>query len=139
MPDSPVPSGLGEAQVVVDLPDLLEVVMISLDDEPIEEHKDHLSAEDDPEEDLDLKEQQVDQAKGDVESEASVSSFDLSEEPNDDSDLDYDPSRDRWVVLGVDFSRLYFESCLYIARSVWMDAFCVVYGFEYSKVRSFRL
>jgi len=39
--------------------------------------------------------QQVEQEIGDAESEASTSSFDLSGEPDDESNLDYDPSRDR--------------------------------------------
>ena len=39
-------------------------------------------------------EQQVQQEIGDAESEASTSSFNSGEEPNDESDLDYDPSRD---------------------------------------------
>jgi len=38
----------------MDLLSSLKVVMISLDDEPTEEHKDHLLVEDDPKEDLDL-------------------------------------------------------------------------------------
>ena len=40
-------------------------------------------------------EQQVRQEVGDVESEASTSRFDSGEEPDDESDPDYDPSRDR--------------------------------------------
>ena len=46
MPDSPVLVGMGEAQLVVDLPDSPEVVMISSDDKPTEELEDHLPAED---------------------------------------------------------------------------------------------
>ena len=57
MPDSPVLVGMGEAQLVVDLPDSPAVVMISSDDKPTEELEDHLPAEDDPKEDLDLGEQ----------------------------------------------------------------------------------
>ena len=59
MPDSLVSPRLGEAQVVLALPDSPEVVMISSDDEPMEEPEDHLLTEDDLEEDLDLGEQQV--------------------------------------------------------------------------------
>jgi len=40
-------------------------------------------------------EQYVGQEVSDVESKASTSSFDSSEEANDESDSDYDPSRDR--------------------------------------------
>ena len=43
----------------------------------------------------DEREQQVQQEVGDVELEASTSSFDSGEEPDDESDLDYNPSRDR--------------------------------------------
>ena len=56
-----------------------------------------------------------------------TSRFDSGEEPGDESDPDYDPSRDRSVVLGVGVSRLLlFEPCLNIAWLVWMDVFCVV-------------
>jgi len=40
-------------------------------------------------------EQYVELEVGDAELEASTSSFDSGEEPDDESDLDYDPSRDR--------------------------------------------
>ena len=40
-------------------------------------------------------EQQDQQEVDDAESEASTTSFDSGEEPNDESDPDYDPSRDR--------------------------------------------
>ena len=39
-------------------------------------------------------EQQGEQEVGDAESEASTSSFDLGEKPDDESDPDYDLSRD---------------------------------------------
>ena len=54
MPNNPVPSRSGEAHVVIDLPDSLGVVVISSDDEPIEDFEDHLKVEDDPEKDLQL-------------------------------------------------------------------------------------
>ena len=60
MPDSPVPLGSVEAQVVVHLPESPEVLMISSNDEPMEEPEDHLPVEDDPKEGLDLGVQQVD-------------------------------------------------------------------------------
>jgi len=40
-------------------------------------------------------EQQVEQEVGDSQSKESTSSFDSGEEPDDESDSDYDPSRDR--------------------------------------------
>ena len=43
-----MPSGLGEAQVVVVLPDSPEVVMISSGDVGIEEPEDYLPIENDP-------------------------------------------------------------------------------------------
>jgi len=49
----------------------------------------------------DEQEQHVQQQIGDAESEASTSSFDSGEEPDDESDTDYNPSRDREVGLGV--------------------------------------
>ena len=39
--------------------------------------------------------QRVEQEVGDAQSKASTSSFDSGEEPDDESNLDYDPSRDR--------------------------------------------
>ena len=60
MHDSP-----GEAHVVVDLPDALEIVIVSSDDEPMEGFKGHLAEEDDTKEDQEINEvvveQQVDQ------------------------------------------------------------------------------
>jgi len=47
---------------------------------------------------VDLEEEhepQVQQEVNNAKSEASISSFDSGEEPDDQSDLDYDPSRDR--------------------------------------------
>ena len=49
----------------------------------------------DQEIDVMIMEQQVDQDVLDVESEASTNSFDSGEEPDDKSNPDYDPSRDR--------------------------------------------
>jgi len=46
--------------VVVHLPESPEVLMISSNDEPMEEPEDHLPVEDDPKEGLDLGVQQVD-------------------------------------------------------------------------------
>jgi len=54
MHDSLVSSGLGRAQVVVNLPHSLEAVAISSDDNPIEKYEDHLPAEDDSEEDKEI-------------------------------------------------------------------------------------
>ena len=54
-------------------------------------------------------EQQAKQEVGDAESEASTSSFDSGEEPDDKSDPDYDQFRDRQVVLGVGVSSFLFE------------------------------
>jgi len=98
--------------VVIDLPDTLEVVVISS-----EEYR-HQEEEDDPEEDQEIDEvmveqqwkqeidqlmvelqdeqgQQVQQEVGDAESKASTSSFDLGEEPDNESNPDCDLSTDR--------------------------------------------
>ena len=112
-PDTPLmPDNPGEAYVVIDIPSTPEVVVLSSGDE------DHQEEEDDPEEDqanaemgigqqgeeeadelmVDLEEEhepQVQQEIDNVGSEASTSSFDSGEEPDDESDPDYDPSRDR--------------------------------------------
>jgi len=102
---------LGEAHVVVDLLDTSEIMVVSFDDEPMEGFEGYLEKEDDPKEDQDIDElveeqqmdqevdddmgeQQVDQEINEVEFSASDSSFDLVEEPEDESYLDYDPSRD---------------------------------------------
>ena len=42
-----------------------------------------------------IAEQQVEPEVGDAKPEASTSSFDSGKEPDDESDPDYDPSRDR--------------------------------------------
>ena len=114
MPDSP-----REAHVEIDIPDTRDLVVInsSSGDEDHQGEEDDLE-EDDPEEDqdsvelgieqpgeqeadelmVDLEEEhepQVQQEIGNAESEASTSSFDSGEEPNDESDPVYDPSRDR--------------------------------------------
>ena len=83
-------------------------------------------------------EQHHEQEVGDAESEALTSSFDSGEEPNDESDQDYDPSRDRQVVLGVGVSSFLFEPCLFVACSVWMDIFCVGYDIVYSQLDPLR-
>ena len=70
---------------------------------------------------------QVQQEVDDAESEASTSSFDLVEEPDNESDPDYNPSRDHLVVSGVDLSRLHFEPRVHIAWSDWIDSFFVAY------------
>ena len=45
--------------------------------------------------------------------------FDSGEETRDESDPDYDPSRDHYIDLGADFSiRLHFELQMYIVRLV---------------------
>jgi len=101
-----MPDSLGEAHVVRDLPNTPEIVVVSFEDEG------HPKEEDDSEEDQDIDEvvveqqwdqeideviveQQVEQEVGDAESEASTSDFDSGKEPDDESDSDYDPSRDR--------------------------------------------
>ena len=145
MPDSP-----GEAYVVIDLPDTPEILVVSSED------KGHQEEEDDPKEDQDIDEagveqqwdqkidemiveQQADQEVGDAKLEASTSSFNLGEEPDDEFDPDYDPSRDRLVVLEVGVNRLLLLSPIfYIAWSVWMDVFCVGYDIVYSKLDPLR-
>ena len=96
MPNSP-----GKAHVVADLSDTPEIMVASFDDEPMQGFEGHLKEEDDPEEqqidweiDEEVGEQEVHQATNEVEFGASDSSFNLGEEPKDESDLDYDPSRD---------------------------------------------
>ena len=97
--------------MVIDLPDALDAVVISSGDEG------HQGVENDPEEDQDISEvgveqqweqeadeltvelqdeqEQQDQSEvGDAESEASTSSFDSGEDPDDESNSDYNPSRD---------------------------------------------
>ena len=104
MPESP-----GEAHEVINIPDTPDLVVIS-------SSEDHQEEEDDPKEDQgnekmgieqpgeqkedefmleDEDEPQVQLEVGDAESEASTSSFDSGEELDDESDPDYDPSRDR--------------------------------------------
>ena len=117
MPDSP-----GEVHVVVDLHDTPKIMVFSPDDEPMEGLEDHLKDEDNPEEDQEIYEvaeeqqinQEIDETVGEqaedqeideVKSGASDSSFDLGEEPKDDSNPDYDPSRDHLVISSVDLSR----------------------------------
>jgi len=127
MPDSPK-----EAQVVIDLPDTPEIVVISSKDEG------HQDEEDDPEEDQDIHkavieqqwdqeidemivEQQVEQEVDNVESEASTRSFDLGEEPDDESDPDYNSYRDHLVVLGVGVSSFLLSPiCLWHGKFEWV-------------------
>jgi len=107
MPDNP-----GEAYVVVDLPGTPEIVVVSSKDEVIEDFEGHLEKEGDPEEDQDIDkavveqqwhqeinkmilERQVKQEPDDVESGLSDRSFDSGEDPKDESNPDYDLSRDR--------------------------------------------
>jgi len=97
--------------VVVDLPDTLEVVVVSSNDEPMEGFEGHLEEEDDLGEDQDIDKvieeqqmdqevdekvgkQQVDQEIDEVEFGPSDRSFDSGEEPEDEYDPDYDSSRD---------------------------------------------
>lgn len=103
-------------------------MIVSFDDEPIQDFEDHLEEEDDPEidqieEEYSVKEkmvdavgeQQEDQEVDEVEPGTSNSNFDLSEEPEDESDLNYNPSRDHQDVSGVDLSRSNFEPHMYIS------------------------
>jgi len=112
-PGTPLmPDSLGEAHVVVDLPDTPEIVVVSFEDDAMEGFEGHLEEEDDPEEDQDINEavveqrldqeidevvveQLVEQEAAEVESGLSNSSFYSGEESKDESDPDYDPSRDR--------------------------------------------
>ena len=66
------------------IPNTLEIVVISCADELIED------LEGDPEKDLEFKEHEINLEVEEVES----SAFDPSEEPEDESSSDYDPSRD---------------------------------------------
>jgi len=107
MPDNPK-----EAHVVVDLPDTSKIVVVNSDDESMKGFEGHLEEEDDLKEDQEIDEvveeqqmnhevneavgeQQVDQEAGEVELGASDNSFDSGEELEDESNPDYDPSRDR--------------------------------------------
>jgi len=107
MPNSP-----GEVHVVVDLPNTLEIVVVSFEDEAMEGFEAHLEEEEDPEEDQDidkavmeqqrdqeidkmLVEQQVQKEDDEVGSGVSDRSFYSGVEPEDESDLNYDPSRDQ--------------------------------------------
>ena len=63
-------------------------------------------------------EQQIDQKVDELELGVSDSSFDSGEKPEDESDPDYDLSRDCSVVSGVDLSRLHFHPRIY---TVWLD------------------
>jgi len=91
-----MPDSLGEADVVVDLPDTLEFVVVSSDNEPMDGFED----KDDPEEDQEINEiveeqqmdqevdkvvgeQQIDQEIDEVELGVSDSSFDSGEELED--------------------------------------------------------
>jgi len=65
--------------------------------------------------------QQVEQEADEIESGVSDSSFDSGEEPQDEFDPDYDPSRDRWVVSGLHLSWLHFEPFMYIYGMVGLD------------------
>ena len=58
-------------------------------------------------------EQQVEQEADEVGLGVSDSSFNSYKPLEDESDLDYDPSRDRQVVSGVHLSRLHFEPRMY--------------------------
>ena len=114
-----MPNIPGEAHVVIDILDTPNLVVISSSsgDEDNQGEEDD-PEEDDPEEDedsvemgieapgeqevdelmVDLEEEhgpQVQQEVSNIELEASTSSFDSGEEPNDESDPVYDPSRDR--------------------------------------------
>jgi len=78
--------------MVVDIPDSVEIVLISSneeqDDEPMEDPK--VDPEEGPIEDLDLREDQSDQEVQDTVSGAFGSSFNLDKEPGEESDVDYD-------------------------------------------------
>jgi len=89
-----------EAHAVIDHPDTLEVVMVSYKDERHQEEEDQdineagVEQQWDQEIDELMVEQQVEQEVGDAKSKASTSSFYSGEEPDDESDPDYNPSRD---------------------------------------------
>ena len=51
-----MPDSLGEAYVVVDLPDTSKVAIVTYDDEPMEDFEGHLEEEDDLEEDQEIDE-----------------------------------------------------------------------------------
>ena len=106
MPDSP-----GELLVVVDLLDTPKITALTPNDEPMEGLGDHLKEEDEPDEDqvvdtvvgeqqidqeIDeaVREQQYEQDINKVEPGASDNSFYLGEEPEDESNSYYNPSRD---------------------------------------------
>ena len=124
--------------MVMDLPNSPKVVVISLNDGPMEVLKEHLEAEDDPEEDLELEEQQVNQNINDAKPEATDISFDSSEELEDEFDSDYNPSRDHWTNLGVDFHQVLSEPA-YIWYG-WLDR-CILCSVWHciQSVRFFRL
>ena len=98
--------------MVVDLLDTPEIVVVSSADNAMEGFEGHLEEKDHPKEDQDINEvvveqqwdqeideivvkQQVKQETDKVESGVSDSSFDSGEEPEDESNPNYDPSRGR--------------------------------------------
>jgi len=112
IPGTPLmPDSSSEAYVVEDLHDTPEIMVVSSKDEAMEGFEGHLEAKDYPKEDRDIDEavveqqlnqeineavvvQQVEQEADEVELGVSNSGFDSGEEPEDESDPDYDPSRD---------------------------------------------
>lgn len=102
--------------MVVDLLDTPEVGELSFDDELMEDPKDDLKK--DAEENLEeLGEHQDDHNLERAKSGASNCSFDSGKGSRDESDPDYDPSRDHHINIGANFSvRLHFEPHMYIVQ-----------------------
>ena len=118
----------------MDFSDIPEVVECSSDDELIED------LEQDPEEDPELREHQLDHHAEDVELGISDNSFDSGEEPGDESDLDYDPSRDDWIDLYYMLTSQidYFLSPHVYSIASWIDKFCAGYDIAYSQTGLFN-
>jgi len=84
MPTSLALLGSDEAHMVVRMPDAPDLVVISSDDELMEDFEEDLKEE-----------HQIDHKVKEIELSVSDCSFDSSKDPEDGFDLDYDPSRDR--------------------------------------------
>jgi len=63
-------------------------------------------------------EQEIEQEADDIESGVLDSSFDSDKKPEDETDPNYDPPGDHYVVSGLHLSGLHFEPCMYM---VWSD------------------
>ena len=128
--------------MMVDLPNTLEIVVVSSADEAMEGFEGHPEEEDDLDEyqeidevvvekqleqeiDEVVMEQQVEQKADEVGLGVSDSSFDQVEESKDESDPNYNLSRDHQVVSGLHLSELHFEPCI-IYGMVRLDS-CILY------------